>query len=197
MIDISHESLIRQWAKLRQWVRDEYQSAEEYRDIERAAKQWKNGLGSLLMKVDLAVARKWRKTERPNVAWAERYGDAFSLAMTFLRKSERHRLWRRGIPAVSASAVIVVVLSTTLFAVYLMAVVTNGLSYVNPADERSNFGVDPQTALKTDVGTNTPLTIPGGRVIGTGELESALHRGTLEGVPFLAIDAWRRPRKEY
>src|SRR5262249_13403562 len=79
MIDSSHESLIRQWATLRQWVRDEYQSAEEYRDIERAAKQWKNGLGSLLMKLDLAVARKWRKAERPNVAWAERYGDAFSL----------------------------------------------------------------------------------------------------------------------
>jgi tetratricopeptide (TPR) repeat protein len=29
-------------------------------------------------------------------------------------------------------------------------------------------------------------------VIGTGELESALNRGTLEGVPFLTIDAWRR-----
>jgi PQQ-dependent catabolism-associated CXXCW motif protein len=192
MIDISHESLIRQWAKLRQWVRDEYHSAEEYRDIERAAKQWKNGLGSLLMKLDLAVARKWRKTERPNAAWAERYGDAFSLAMTFLRKSERHRLWQRGIAAVSASAVIMVVLSTTMFAVYLMAVVTRGMSYVNPAGEWTDFLVDPQAALKRDVGTNTPLTIPGGRVIGTGELESALVRRTLEGVPFLAIDAWRR-----
>jgi PQQ-dependent catabolism-associated CXXCW motif protein len=197
MIDISHESLIRQWAKLRQWARDEYQSAEEYRDIERAAKQWKNGLGSLLMKLDLAVARKWRKTERPNVAWAERYGDAFSLAMTFLRKSERHRLWRRGIAAVSASAVIVVVLSTTMFAVYLMAVVTSGLSYVNPANEWSTFGVAPQAVLERNVANFTPLIIQGGRVIGTGELESALHRGTLEGVPFLAIDAWRRPdRKE-
>jgi PQQ-dependent catabolism-associated CXXCW motif protein len=194
MIDISHESLIRQWAKLRQWVRDEYQSAEEYRGIERAAKQWKNGLGSLLMKLDLAVARMWRKTERPNAAWAERYGDAFSLAMTFLQKSERHRRWRRGIAAVSASAVITVVLSTTMAAVYLMAVVTSGLSYVNPANEWSDFGVDPQATLRSGsaVATHTPLTIPGGRVIGTGELESALHRGTLEGVPFRAIDALRR-----
>jgi PQQ-dependent catabolism-associated CXXCW motif protein len=192
MIDISHESLIRQWVKLRQWVRDEYQSAEEYRDIERAAKQWNNGLGSLLMKLDLAVARKWRKTERPNAAWAGRYGDAFSLAMTFLGKSERQRRWRRGIAAVSASAVIMVVLSTTMFAVYLMAVVTSGLSYVNPADEWSDFGVDPEATLRSAVATKTPLTIPGGRVIGTGELESALHWGTLEGVPFLAVDALRR-----
>jgi PQQ-dependent catabolism-associated CXXCW motif protein len=196
MIDISHESLIRQWAKLRQWVRDEYQSAEEYRDIERAAKQWKNGLGSLLMKVDLVVARKWRKTERPNAAWAERYGDAFSLAMTFLGKSERQRRWRRGIAGVSASAMIVVVLSTTMFAAYLMAIMTNGLSYVNPAGEWSNFEVEPQATLKKEIGTYTPLTIPGGRVIGTGELESALHQRTLEGVPFLAIDVWRRPNRK-
>jgi PQQ-dependent catabolism-associated CXXCW motif protein len=188
MIDISHESLIRQWAKLRQWVRDEYQSAEEYRDIERAAKQWNKGLGSLLMKLDLAVACKWRKTERPNAAWAERYGDAFSLAMTFLRKSERQRLWRRGIATASASVVTMVVLSTTMFAVYLMA----RLSYVNPGDERSDFGVDPQATLQRAVGNNTPLTIPHGRVIGTGEFEAALHRGTLEGVPFRAIDALLR-----
>ena len=197
MIDIGHESLIRQWAKLRQWVRDEYQSAEEYRGIERTAKQWNNGLGSLLMKLDLAVARKWRKTERPNAAWAERYGDAFSLTMTFLRQSERHRFWRRTFAAVSASAVMMVVLSTTMAAVYLMAVVTSGLSYVNPADEWSDFGVYPQATLRSAnaVGTNTPLTIPGARVIGTGELESALNRGTLEGVPFLAIDAWQRTER--
>jgi PQQ-dependent catabolism-associated CXXCW motif protein len=195
MIDISHESLIRQWAKLRQWVREEYQSAAEYRYIERAAKQWKNGLGNLLMKLDLAVAREWRKTERPNAAWAERYGDAFSLAMSFLRKSERHRLWRRPVSA-GAVAVIVVVLSTSIFALYLLAVVTSGLSYINPADERSDFGVDPQAELKKEVGTHTPLTIPDGRVIGTAELEFALARRTLEGVPFLAIDAWRRPNWE-
>jgi PQQ-dependent catabolism-associated CXXCW motif protein len=192
IIDISHESLIRQWVKLRQWVREEFQSAETYRYIERHAKQWKNGLGNLLAKLDLAVARNWRRTERPNRAWAERYGDAFDLAMMFLLKSERHRRWRRATIAVTASGVLLVVLSTTFVAVALMALMTSGLSYVNPADEWSNFSVDPQSELKKDVGTNTPLTIPGGRVIGTAELESALNRGTLENVPFLAIDAWRR-----
>ncbi len=92
VIDISHESLIRQWVKLRRWVREEYHSAETYRGIERSAKRWKSGLGNLLMKLDLAVARRWRRTERPNAAWAARYGDAFGFAMQFLRKSERHRL---------------------------------------------------------------------------------------------------------
>src|SRR5262249_50966581 len=65
LVDISHESLIRQWVKLRQWAREEYESAETYRDIERSAKQWKNGFHNLLTKLDLAEAINWRKKERP------------------------------------------------------------------------------------------------------------------------------------
>jgi hypothetical protein len=48
------------------------------------------------MKLDLAVARRWRNAERPNAAWAERYGDAFDFAMAFLRKSEQIRRARLG-----------------------------------------------------------------------------------------------------
>ena len=195
MIDISHESLIRQWVKLRRWVRKEYLSAETYRGIERSAKRWKSGLGNLLMKLDLAVARRWRKAERPNAAWAARYGDSFGFAMQFLLKSERHRFWRRGIATVAALGVVGVILSATATALYLTMVTITGLSYVNPADEWTNFSVAPQEALKRDVGTKTPLTIPGGRVIGTGELEVALNGGRLEGVPFLAIDALRDPSR--
>src|SRR5262249_61738570 len=99
IIDISHESLIRQWVKLRGWVRDEYQSAETYRGLERSAKRWKHGLGNLYSKIDLAVARQWRATERHNAAWAERYGDAYDLAMEFLRRSQRSRLRHRGLAA--------------------------------------------------------------------------------------------------
>ncbi len=195
MIDISHESLIRQWVRLRRWVRDEYQSAETYRHIERSAKQWKIGRGNLMMKLDLAVARQWRSAERPNAAWAKRYGDGFDFAMAFLRKSEQHRRWHRGTAAVAAVLVVAVVLSTAAAAMFATMMVT-GLSYINPADEGSNFGVNPKSGLTRDVGNNTPLAIPGGRVIRTGELEAAFNRGTLEGVPFLMIDAWRRSDSE-
>jgi PQQ-dependent catabolism-associated CXXCW motif protein len=195
MIDISHESLIRQWVRLRRWVREEYQSAETYRHIERSAKQWKIGRGNLLMKLDLAVARRWRNAERPNAAWAERYGNAFDFAMAFLRKSEQHRRWHRGTAAVAAVLVVAAVLSTAAAVMFATMMVT-GLSYINPADEGSNFGVNPKSGLTRDVGTNTPLAIPGGRVIRTGELETAFNRGTLEDVPFLMIDAWRRSDSE-
>src|SRR5262245_17036989 len=101
LVDISHESLIRQWVKLRQWAHEEYESADTYRDIERSAKQWKNGLHNLLTKLDLARALNWRKKERPNAAWAQRYGDAFGLTMDFIGKSERHRFWRRALGTVA------------------------------------------------------------------------------------------------
>jgi PQQ-dependent catabolism-associated CXXCW motif protein len=188
-VDISHESLIRQWVTLRRWVRQEFISAENYRHIERRAKQWQLGLGNLLMKLDLAGARRWRKVEHPNTAWADRYGDAFDFAMAFLRKSERHRFWRRGIITLAS---ILVASGAVLSTLYLTTVMTTGLSYVNPADEFSNFGVAAQGELKRAVGTNTPRTIPGGKVMTTAELETALSRGTLEDVPFRAIDAWRR-----
>src|SRR5262249_54829195 len=130
---------------------------------------------------------------RPNAAWAERYGDAFDFAMAFLRKSEQHRRWHRGIAAVAAVLVVAAVLSTAAAAMITMTMMVGGQSYINPAAVGPDFGINPQSELKRDVGTNTPLAIPGGRLIRTAELESALKRGTLEGAQFLLIDAWRRP----
>src|SRR5262249_29789636 len=145
------------------------------------------------MKLDLAVARRWRLAERPNPAWAERYGDSFNFAMSFLRRSERHRLWARTIAVIAAIGVASMV-SVTSFVALILA---GGLSYVNPADEWTNFGVNPQSELKRDIGTNTPLTIPGGRTIGTGMLENALARGKLDGASFLTIDAWKPEHRVY
>ncbi len=195
MIDISHESFIRQWGKLRGWVQEESHSAETYRSIERGARQWKRGLADLIPKLDLAVARKWLKDERPNAAWARRYGDAFNLAMTYLRKSQRHHLWRRILATSSAIAMLSIVLLTATAAVALL---TSSLSYLNPANEWTDFEVSPQKELQFIQSSATPLMIPGGRVIATGALESAIERGTLDGVRFLAIDVWRRdnPRTE-
>ena len=37
MIDISHESLIRLWQRLKSWVDEEAESAEQYQRLARAA----------------------------------------------------------------------------------------------------------------------------------------------------------------
>jgi len=58
----------------------------------------------------------------------------------------------------------------------------------NYADEFTDFGVPPQTALKDDVGTKTPTTAPGARLISTSDLSAAMQRGSLDGAQFLLVD---------
>ena len=89
VIDISHESLIRQWSRLRQWAQDEARAADEYRDLEKSASRWQAGHGALLGKRDLDATTAWWERERPNAAWAERYGGNFALAAQYLDKSKR------------------------------------------------------------------------------------------------------------
>ena len=56
----------------------------------------------------------------------------------------------------------------------------------NYASETADFGVAPQSTLKSNVGTQTPTRIPGGRTITTRDLAKGLH----DGLPLLLIDAW-------
>ena len=90
LLDLSHESLIRQWRRLAGWVKDEARSAEMYRRLRDWALRWKEGNAELWRGPDLASAATWREREAPNEAWAERYGDRqqFHVAMNFLDASE-------------------------------------------------------------------------------------------------------------
>jgi lipoprotein NlpI/rhodanese-related sulfurtransferase len=191
VVDISHESLIRQWVKLRQWAREEYESAETYRDIERSAKQWNNGFHNLLTKLDLAEALNWRNEERPNATWAQRYGDAFGLTMDFIRRSERHRFWRRALVTVAVGLPVMLVALAFLLSIYVTAHLMAALPYQNPADEFSDLGVPAQTELRqeSEIGADTPKSIPRGKVIDTLGLKLAKKHNSLEGAPFLLINA--------
>ena len=168
-------------------MREEYQSAEEYRDVERAAKQWNSGRGSLLMKLDLAVALNWRKTERPNKDWATRYGDAFPLTMAFIQKSKGSRLRRRTI-AFGIPIIALFVVSSLL--TYLATFFSVALPYI-VSGEFNDYYVKPQAVLHNgSPGMATPKMVPGGRVIVTLALKAALKTGTIGGAPFKLIDAW-------
>jgi hypothetical protein len=88
-LDISHESLIRQWQTLNTWVEAEAESARQYQRLEDAAKRRRQRAGAELWRgVDLENARVWKEHEKPTAAWAARYGDAYQLAMDFLKASE-------------------------------------------------------------------------------------------------------------
>jgi WD40 repeat protein len=92
IVDISHESLIRGWVRLKKWVQEETQSAESYRRVADAAARRAAGTGALFRDEDLAQALRWRGEARPNAAWAARYGPEFERAMTFLDHSQQDHL---------------------------------------------------------------------------------------------------------
>jgi WD40 repeat protein len=87
ILDISHESLIRQWQRLRNWAEAEASSAEMYRRLEKTASLWRQQRAGLWDTPDLDFALEWKARERPNAAWARRYGGDFDGAMIFLFNS--------------------------------------------------------------------------------------------------------------
>ena len=67
VIDISHESLIRQWQRLRAWVADESEYAPRPAvDVEEAARLCEEGKGGLWGEDDLRCARRVARTPDPD-----------------------------------------------------------------------------------------------------------------------------------
>ncbi len=78
VIDISHESLIRNWERLKKWVDEEAESAHMYRRLAYAAEA-----GSYISGAFLETTLEWREQHRPNATWAERYHAEVGLTTTF------------------------------------------------------------------------------------------------------------------
>lgn len=87
LIDISHESLIRGWTRLKSWVEEEARSARIYHRLAETAVLHKEGGAGLWRDPDLQVALTWRDESRPNEVWAKRYHPEFGLAISFLDES--------------------------------------------------------------------------------------------------------------
>ena len=87
VIDISHESLMRVWERLKRWSEDEAQSALHYRRVAQTAGLHAAGHAGLWRDPDLQLALDWRTRTRPNAAWAARYAPGFDAAMVFLDRS--------------------------------------------------------------------------------------------------------------
>jgi len=117
-IDISHESLMRVWDKLKTWVEDEAAAVKMYLRLAESAELYDRGETSLWGPPDLQLALNWREKQKPNLAWAVRYNPAFERTMVYLKTSEEEyiaeeenkiRLQKR---AIRRSRIVAVVLGT-------------------------------------------------------------------------------------
>jgi tetratricopeptide (TPR) repeat protein len=91
VIDISHESLIRNWDRLRAWARDEAEAVRIYRRLASSAADYREGLGGLLDDVTLQYVLRWREKYEPNRAWGMRYNPEFDDSITYLEQSHAAR----------------------------------------------------------------------------------------------------------
>lgn len=89
VIDISHESLMRVWDRLRGWVEEETNSVQMYLRLSEASSLYQLGKTSLWRPPDLQLALNWKKTQQPSLAWAKKYNPAFEKVMVFLDASEK------------------------------------------------------------------------------------------------------------
>ena len=89
-IDLSHESLIRVWARLREWAQEEAESAKIYRRLTDTARRY-TPLQALLKDPELQTALDWYASQQPTLPWAQRYDPDFELANAFLLKSQAQR----------------------------------------------------------------------------------------------------------
>ncbi|MBN2487212.1 MAG: hypothetical protein JXB34_14655 [Bacteroidales bacterium] len=93
VIDISHESLMRIWDKLKAWVDEEAASSQMYLRLVEQSTLYQIGRIGLMKPPELHLALNWKKTQNPNRAWANRYNPAFEKAMVYLNTSEKkHQL---------------------------------------------------------------------------------------------------------
>lgn len=97
VIDISHESLMRAWNRLRVWAKREAECAQMYRRLAGDATLHARKEMSLWHEPELSLGRNWQVQERPNPAWAELYGGDFEQAAEYLRRSWRAKRWRQGL----------------------------------------------------------------------------------------------------
>ena len=91
VIDISHESLMRVWERLRRWAEDEANSARRYRRLAETAALEKTGKARLWRDPDLQLALDWQEEQAPTPTWANLYGGDFESATAFLEKSRSER----------------------------------------------------------------------------------------------------------
>jgi hypothetical protein len=114
MIDISHESLIRQWNRLRTWVAEEAEYGKTLLRLSESQKLYEQEVKDLLTEKELAPISKWYHSFAPQAVWAERYVKDYKKSFDYLEESEKAARRKRTVKFISATAVLMLI-AVTLF----------------------------------------------------------------------------------
>ncbi len=89
VVDISHESLMRIWIRLTNWVDEEAEAVNMYMRLAEAGEMYQIGKAGLWRPPDLQLALNWQVKHKPGLVWGERYDPAFERTLSFLEYSKK------------------------------------------------------------------------------------------------------------
>ncbi len=147
VIDISHESLMRIWVRLKTWLDEESKASEMYLKLSEAAERYQEGRAGLWQMPDLQLALNWREENRPTLVWGQRYNPAFERTMVFLETSEKayiteqrnkEIIQKRQIKRIRATAIVcaVAALVTLCLVIFSFIKASEATKQKNFADEQ-------------------------------------------------------------
>ncbi len=145
IIDISHESLMRIWDRLKVWVDEEASSVQMYLRLSDASNLYQLGRTGLWRPPDLQLATNWRDKKEPTLAWAERHNPAFEKTMVFLEtsdkvyKSEEQNKIRLQKRALRRSRAFALILGSLLFV--SLGVMLYAFQLKNKADQQTEVAI--------------------------------------------------------
>lgn len=145
VIELSHESLMRIWNKLNEWVEEEFESAQMYKRLSDAAAMYQIGKTGLWRPPDLQLALNWQKKQRPTREWAQRYDEAFERAVVFLDTSRityeaelknQEMLQKRVLRRARVTAIVLGIAALIAIALFLFAQIQTIAAQKNLNDAR-------------------------------------------------------------
>lgn len=89
LIDISHESLIRQWNTLSTWVDEEAEAAKTYLRLSEGCKLYQERKKDFLQGNELQQILEWYNIFKPVKKWAFRYNPDFDINIRYLLDSDK------------------------------------------------------------------------------------------------------------
>ena len=107
--ELVHDSLIREWGRLRQWLKEDRSFIAWRRETERSAQAWMDGKHGLLYDIDLDEAQRWLSQRSGDIGQGEREYIRASLALREKESREREQRRRRiilGLAGFSALALL-------------------------------------------------------------------------------------------
>ncbi|MES1215765.1 MAG: hypothetical protein ABUT20_09615 [Bacteroidota bacterium] len=150
VLDITHESLIRNWNKLNQWANREFEFYSTFLDFHKQLDRWKKSgksRGYLLPAGTLTYFENWYKNCKPNTGWIMRYAETredkeqaglhaqqtLTDTREFLKRSARKEMVTRAFMKYGPQRI------ATVFAILVMLVLS-GFYWYN-ADQKKNIRV--------------------------------------------------------